>query len=108
MTGGPTYLRSGEIYDILTDYDALAGGLKTIGLLGNMVYDIIPSVNHSDGIVSVNATIISVDCGVIPDLRQNSTDLEKSGNIDYFFVSPDDVLSASGGPFDVQPIRTSG
>ncbi|KAJ3556626.1 hypothetical protein NM688_g1920 [Phlebia brevispora] len=70
---GPALQIPGEIwstiYSILPVYDTL--NLTTVGVLDNMLYDIIPSVENVANIgVEVNATTFVVDCGLLSDVTQ--------------------------------------
>ena len=57
-----------DVSDILPTY----GEYPTLGLAGNMVYDIIPIVPSSVGQVAVNATRFNSECGLLPQLSQTN------------------------------------
>ncbi|KAJ3551977.1 hypothetical protein NM688_g4402 [Phlebia brevispora] len=60
-----------NIYSILEIYDTF--NLTTVGVLDNMLYDIIPPVENAAGVeVEVNATTFSVDCGLLPGVVQTN------------------------------------
>ncbi|KAJ3523100.1 hypothetical protein NM688_g8780 [Phlebia brevispora] len=61
---GPT-----DLYSILEVYDWL--NLTTVGVSNNVLYDIIPAVENTTGAgIEVNATTISVNCTLVPDIAQ--------------------------------------
>lgn len=62
------------IYDILAFY----GAYPSIGLFDNMVYDIIPVVPNAIGDVTVNGTLIGVDCSAVPTAQQTGFQLVNS------------------------------
>ncbi|GJE91559.1 hypothetical protein PsYK624_077090 [Phanerochaete sordida] len=49
-------------YDILLVYDQV----PTLGLQGNMVYDVIPPVPSASGSTTVNGSVYDVDCAALP------------------------------------------
>lgn len=51
------------MYDILLSY----GQVPTLGLMDNMVYDLVPPVQQAVGNVTVNASIYNVQCYALPD-----------------------------------------
>ena len=53
------------MFDILPVYNQF----PQLGLLDNMVYDIIPSVESTVGNTTVNASIFSIDCMAIPEAK---------------------------------------
>lgn len=63
-------------YDILLSY----GQLPTLGLLDNMVYDVIPSVPSAQGEVMVNASIYDVQCSALPGAQQSPPFTLKAGS----------------------------
>ena len=52
-------------YDILLTY----GQMPTVGLVENMVYDIIPVVPQATGNTTVNASLYNVECAAVPNAR---------------------------------------
>lgn len=65
-------------YDILLFYNQFT----TIGLIENMVYDIIPSVPSAIGNTTVNASTYEVDCAAVPQARQISESLSNGSPAD--------------------------
>ncbi|KAJ3556627.1 hypothetical protein NM688_g1921 [Phlebia brevispora] len=60
-----------DLYSILQVYDTL--NLTTVGVLDNMLYDIIPTIENASGAgAQVNETTITVDCALLPDVVQTS------------------------------------
>lgn len=51
-------------YDILMVYDQV----PTLGLLDNMVYDVIPTVPSAVGNTTVNASVYEVNCAALQDV----------------------------------------
>ena len=50
-----------QAYDVLAVYNEF----PKLGLQGNMVYDVVPSVPAATGTTTVNASIYNVDCGAV-------------------------------------------
>ncbi|KAJ7242139.1 hypothetical protein B0H12DRAFT_1236803 [Mycena haematopus] len=66
-------------YDILLMY----GQVPTIGLLENMVYDVIPSVPAATGNATVNAVLYDVQCMALQDvLWATSSGLDEESDLD--------------------------
>lgn len=69
-------------YDILLMY----GQIPTVGLLDNMVYDIIPQVPGAIGNVTVNASVYEVQCVAIPATWRTLFEFDTSININPGYV----------------------
>ncbi|KAJ3556890.1 hypothetical protein NM688_g1773 [Phlebia brevispora] len=83
QTNVSTLLRSEnnlvDLRSILEVYNTL--DLTTVGVLDNMIYDIIPVVtNAADAGVDVNATTFTVDCASLSDVIQTNFDPEANPN----------------------------
>ncbi|KIP03450.1 hypothetical protein PHLGIDRAFT_238213 [Phlebiopsis gigantea 11061_1 CR5-6] len=59
------------IFPNMFEFLPVYGQFPTLGLLDNMVYDIIPSVASAVGTTAVNASIYSVECMAIPTAKQS-------------------------------------
>ena len=95
-----------DMFSILGVYDALANSLNTVGVLNNMLYDIIPSVDQSQGTVTVNATTITVDCGVLRGLEQHTaTRMTTGNNVDYlqYTFTASDLITPNISSAYIQP-----
>ena len=58
--------------------------LHQLGLLGlhaNVVYDVIPTNPMALNDPVVNATVFDVNCGLLPEARQNSSNLNANASI---------------------------
>lgn len=73
-------------WDILNVY----GQFSQLGLQDNMVYDVLPITPLATGNASVNATIFSVDCGLVPGAHQSAQNgFDQSQQTWLFSASPD-------------------
>ncbi|KAJ3557275.1 hypothetical protein NM688_g1556 [Phlebia brevispora] len=93
LPSGSNWDLESDDYSILQVYDWL--DVSTLGVLDNMLYDIIPVVeNVTDVEIKVNATTFSVDCAPISDIIQTNFS-NPDGNLSH---SPDgSFISSSDG-----------